>query len=180
MNAVLRQHAEEQFAEELHELQRQDRYQRPPNWQLSPWAVAHYLLGGKLENGFVISPKYIGNRRLIETAGAGVEIPGAAAPLHTYWVFTVLSNRPDELVADLRAPGFDATRVATMSALPAPADRPELEPRESRALLARLVYLPVYPELRRGRIEEMATIVRRHCSASRPVEETEPSRARIA
>lgn len=119
-------------------------------------------------------------RRLIETAGAGVEIPGAAAPLHTFWVFTVLSNRPDELVLDLRAHGFDATRVATMSALPAPADRPELEPRESRALLARLVYLPVYPELRRGRIEEMATIVRRHSSAARPVEETEPSRARIA
>ncbi len=67
-NQVLRQHAETQFAEELHELARVDTRQRPPNWQLSPWAVAHYLLGGKLENGFVISPKYIGNRRLIEIA----------------------------------------------------------------------------------------------------------------
>lgn len=70
MNAVLRQHAEEQFAEELHELQRQDRYQRPPNWQLSPRAVVTYLLGGKLSNGFQVTAKYIGERRLLEIAVA--------------------------------------------------------------------------------------------------------------
>ena len=49
-------------------LARQDTRPRPPNWQLSPWAVATYLLGGKLDDGFVIAPKYIGNRRLIEIA----------------------------------------------------------------------------------------------------------------
>ena len=32
--AVLRQHAEQQFAEELHELTRADERQRPPNWRL--------------------------------------------------------------------------------------------------------------------------------------------------
>jgi MoxR-like ATPase len=35
---------------------------------LSPWAVAIYLLGGTLDNGFAVSPKYIGNSRLIEVA----------------------------------------------------------------------------------------------------------------
>lgn len=65
---MLRQHAEQEFAHELAELASQDKRQRPPNWKLSPWAVATYLLGGKLENGFEISPKYIGNRRLIEVA----------------------------------------------------------------------------------------------------------------
>lgn len=68
--SVLRQHAEQQFAEELAELVRVDDRQRPPNWVLSPWAVRLYLLGGKLENGFSISPKYIGNSRLIEIAVA--------------------------------------------------------------------------------------------------------------
>lgn len=65
---VLRQHAEQQFAEEMAELARQDDRPRPHNWKLSPWAVATYLLGGTLENGFVVSPKYIGARRLIEIA----------------------------------------------------------------------------------------------------------------
>ncbi|MBP9945655.1 MAG: AAA family ATPase, partial [Vicinamibacteria bacterium] len=35
-----------------------------------PWAVSTYLLGGKLSNGFEVTPKYIGSRRLIEIAVA--------------------------------------------------------------------------------------------------------------
>ncbi|HZO15492.1 MAG TPA: AAA family ATPase [Polyangiaceae bacterium] len=66
--AVQRAHAEEQYAEELAELARVDDRQRPPNWRLSPWAVASYILGAKLDSGFEISAKYIGNRRLIEIA----------------------------------------------------------------------------------------------------------------
>jgi MoxR-like ATPase len=65
---LLREHAEQQYAEELLELSRSDTRTRPPNWKLSPWAVATYLLGGTLENGFVVSPKYIGSRRLMEIA----------------------------------------------------------------------------------------------------------------
>ncbi|SFZ70761.1 ATP-binding protein [Chitinimonas taiwanensis] len=68
LNAVLRQHAEQQYAEELAELARQDKQARPANWRLSPWAVKTYLLGGQLENGFQISPKYIGQARLMEIA----------------------------------------------------------------------------------------------------------------
>jgi MoxR-like ATPase len=67
MNA-LREHAEQQYAEELSKLAKVDSKPRPPRWQLSPWAVSTYLLGGKLEDGFVVSPKYIGNRRVIEIA----------------------------------------------------------------------------------------------------------------
>lgn len=70
LQVILRQHAEQQYAEELAELAREDTRQRPPNWQLSPWAVRTYLVGGTLANGFVVSPKYIGNARLIEIAVA--------------------------------------------------------------------------------------------------------------
>ncbi len=70
LEAVLRQHAEQQFAEELTELAQADTRQRPPNWKLSPWAVRLYLLGGALPNGFVITPKYVGAARLIEIAVA--------------------------------------------------------------------------------------------------------------
>jgi MoxR-like ATPase len=66
--ALLREHAEQQFAEELEELAKVDERQRPPNWRLSPWAVAIYVLGGKLPNGFEVTPKYVGQRRLVEIA----------------------------------------------------------------------------------------------------------------
>lgn len=70
MTTILREHAEQQFAEELAELAKSDKRQRPPNWKLSPWAVSIYILGGKLDNGFAVSPKYIGSRRLVEVAVA--------------------------------------------------------------------------------------------------------------
>ncbi len=70
LNTVLRQHAEMQYAEELAELARHDKRTRPANWKLSPWAVKTYMLGGKLDNGFEVTPKYIGSGRLIEIAVA--------------------------------------------------------------------------------------------------------------
>ena len=66
--SLLREHAEIQFAEELEELEKVDKRQRPPNWNLSPWAVMTYLMGGKLDSGFEVSPKYIGDKRVIEIA----------------------------------------------------------------------------------------------------------------
>ncbi|QIL70288.1 AAA family ATPase [Diaphorobacter sp. HDW4B] len=68
MSQVLRQHAEQQFAHELDALSQVDDRARPPNWKLSPWAVLQYLMGGTLKNGVEISPKYIGNSRLMEIA----------------------------------------------------------------------------------------------------------------
>ena len=37
---------------------------------MSPQSVVTYLMGGTLKNGFEVSPKYIGNRRLMEIAVA--------------------------------------------------------------------------------------------------------------
>jgi len=68
MSQLLREHAESQFADELAALQKADTRERPTNWALSPWAVVTYLMGGKLDNGFTVSAKYIGNQRLMETA----------------------------------------------------------------------------------------------------------------
>jgi MoxR-like ATPase len=69
-NAALRQHAEQQYASELDALIASDTRQRPPRWRMSPWAVATYLLGGRLDNGMTVSAKYIGNPRIIEIAVA--------------------------------------------------------------------------------------------------------------
>lgn len=64
---VLRAHAEQEFANELAALVKHDDKPKPPNWKLSPWAVSTYLLGGEI-GGVKISPKYIGQRRVIEIA----------------------------------------------------------------------------------------------------------------
>src|SRR6185436_701924 len=65
--AILREHAEKQYAHELAALIKSDDRPRPPNWRLSPWAVTTYILGGKA-GGMEITPKYIGKRRIIEIA----------------------------------------------------------------------------------------------------------------
>jgi MoxR-like ATPase len=68
--AVLRRHAEQQYAQELDALAKADDRAKPPNWKLSPWAVTTYLLGGTKVGGVEITPKYIGKRRIIEIAVA--------------------------------------------------------------------------------------------------------------
>ncbi|MFE1595870.1 AAA family ATPase [Nocardia sp. NPDC058705] len=67
---LLRPHAEQAFADELAALARVDDRGRPPSWKLSPWAVVTYILGGTLDDGTVITPKYVGPRRLMEVAVA--------------------------------------------------------------------------------------------------------------
>ncbi|MFI0845947.1 AAA family ATPase [Mesorhizobium sp. IMUNJ 23232] len=70
MTALLRLPAEQAHAPELQALARDDDAQKPQGWTLSPKAVLTYLLGGKAADGTVISPKYVGSRRLMETAVA--------------------------------------------------------------------------------------------------------------
>lgn len=64
----LRRPAEDIYAAELEALKQGDDRERPVNWQLSPQAVATFVLGGTAKDGTPISAKYVGNRRLIETA----------------------------------------------------------------------------------------------------------------
>lgn len=66
--ATLRPHAEDAFAHELEALAAADDRPRPARWNLSPWAVATYLLGGVLPEGTVVTPKYVGPRRTVEVA----------------------------------------------------------------------------------------------------------------
>ena len=66
---LLRPHAEQLYADELEAVARADDRPRPPRWNLSPWAVTTYLLGGEAD-GTTITPKYVGRRRLVELAVA--------------------------------------------------------------------------------------------------------------
>jgi MoxR-like ATPase len=65
---TLRLAAEAAYADELAALAATDEHPRPPRWKLSPQAVAVYLLGGETRDGVAITPKYLGQRRLMEIA----------------------------------------------------------------------------------------------------------------
>jgi MoxR-like ATPase len=69
MTTILRQPAEQTWAAELAALKAADTAPKPEGWVLSPQAVVTYLLGGRV-GGTEISAKYVGQRRLIETAVA--------------------------------------------------------------------------------------------------------------
>ncbi len=70
MSDILRLPAETIYQAELDALKAEDVGHKPENWALTPQAVVTYLMGGKTKDGMTISAKYIGNRRLIETAVA--------------------------------------------------------------------------------------------------------------
>ncbi len=64
---VLRLPAEELYAHELEALKSAEKDPVPTGWQMSPKSVLTYIAGGKA-GGVNITPKYIGNRRLVEIA----------------------------------------------------------------------------------------------------------------
>jgi MoxR-like ATPase len=68
MSDKLRMPAEELYAGELKALIAGDSGHRPSGWSLSPRLVVTYLMGGAAADGTIISPKYVGDKRLIETA----------------------------------------------------------------------------------------------------------------
>lgn len=67
--AELRQPAEIKYAPELAALASVDAAPRPPGWRLSPRAVETYVLGAEAPvAGVPITPKYIGDRTIVQVA----------------------------------------------------------------------------------------------------------------
>lgn len=121
MSEKIRLHAEEEFAEEIAALQKADSYPKPPNWEMSPWAVLRYLMGGTLDSGFEISAKYIGNARLIEIAIATlatdralllVGIPGTGKSWVSEHLAAAISGNSTLLVQGTAGISEDALRYS--------------------------------------------------------------------
>jgi MoxR-like ATPase len=64
---ALREPAEVLFKAELDALVAADTGDKPPGWRMSPRSVLLYVLGGEVK-GTKISPKYMGNTRIVEIA----------------------------------------------------------------------------------------------------------------
>lgn len=70
MSDTLRLPAEQTYAAEIAALIAGDAAPKPEGWAMSPQAVVTYLMGGQAADGTEITAKYVGKRRLIETAVA--------------------------------------------------------------------------------------------------------------
>lgn len=123
---VLRETAESQFAFELAALAKADDRPRPPRWRLSPWAVVTYLMGGKLKDGAVITPKYVGNQRLIEIAVATLAtdrallllgVPGTAKSWVSEHIAAAISGDSTSLVQGTAGTPEEAIRYGWNYAL---------------------------------------------------------------
>ncbi|MEL6383152.1 MAG: DegT/DnrJ/EryC1/StrS family aminotransferase [Cyanobacteria bacterium J06626_18] len=76
------------------------------------------------------------------------ELPGQQAFRHTHWVFPILCDAPEHLMAYLWRQGFDATRGgSSLYVVDAPVNRPETDPVEAKRAFQHLLYLPVYAGL---------------------------------
>lgn len=116
---VLRPHAEHAFAHELDALAAADDRPRPPGWLRSPWAVVTYVLGGTLADGTVITPKYVGPRRLVEVAVATlatdralllVGVPGTAKTYLSEHLAAAVCGRSTLMVQGTAGTSEDALR----------------------------------------------------------------------
>lgn len=67
MNDIQRMTAEQLYAEEIQALIKNEKNHIPKGWQMSPQSVLTYIIGGKAGTK-EITPKYIGNRRIVEIA----------------------------------------------------------------------------------------------------------------
>jgi perosamine synthetase len=89
-----------------------------------------------------------------------VEVPGRLSAAHSYWIFPIVAAEPDHVVVALRRAGFDATRRGSLVAVDPPPGREHLDPVEARRALARMVYVPVYPELSARALRRLTGVLR--------------------
>ena len=86
---ILRKTAEEQYQKELDALIAAETDPIPTGWRMSPRSVLTYIMGNVKVGGVEITPKYMGNRRLVEIAiaTAGDRINGAVLASDAFFPF---------------------------------------------------------------------------------------------
>ena len=90
-----------------------------------------------------------------------VVCPGIQNPLHTYWVFPILVEKPEAMITALRMEGFDGAILSRSEAVASPDDRPELDPKVAKTALAQMVILPCYEGIPHQELTREAQIVAR-------------------
>jgi dTDP-4-amino-4,6-dideoxygalactose transaminase len=85
--------------------------------------------------------------------------PGRAADVRTHWVFPVAVDEPGELTRVLRTKGFDATSPTSIAAIDS---SDGARPVTAHDLMARVVFVPAYPELPRRARQRLVAALETH------------------
>lgn len=119
------------------------------------------LLGRRLRkyNLRRLSRRTANGRLLVERLRSRLPCPGASAEAHSYWVFPVVADDPAEMMTALRRAGFDATQGQSMCVVPTPEGRGDMLAPTATDTLARIVFLPIYPEMPTRSVRKMARAV---------------------
>lgn len=95
-----------------------------------------------------------------------LHFPGCSCGPHGHWLLPLLTADPPGTIARLAEAGFDATQGQSLTTIPPPGDRPEMEPFTAQQIMASVVFLPCYPELSPAAVSRLAEFVDRHCQAA--------------
>jgi len=131
--------------------------------RFQPSAPLLATLGQRLET---FDPAWIAARaaragRLARLMPRGAIRPSSDVPDHSYWVFPVLTRAPASVIAELAKAGFDATQGTSLCVIDPPEDRPELDPKTTREVLAGMVFLPLGAEIPQREIQRLAKVLNR-------------------
>ncbi len=112
--------------------------------------------------------------RLLEQLKSVVVCPGSDSDERSYWVFPVMVDDAERLIAALREAGFDGSSAHSMCIVPPPADRPSLRAATAESILPRIVYLPCYRGIPDSQIDRLAAVVRSIEESHDPIAEPAP------
>jgi dTDP-4-amino-4,6-dideoxygalactose transaminase len=101
-------------------------------------------------------------------------ILGDENPSHTYWALLARVANRTEVLAALRAAGFDATARSSLIAIAGPNDRPA-NARRRAAWLGDTIFLPNGDDMPDGEWQRMSSIL---CDVARAIPAAEPRRLR--
>jgi hypothetical protein len=87
-------------------------------------------------------------------------------------VFPVVAENPGEMLTALRRAGFDATQGQSMCVVPTPEERGDMQAPLAADTLARIVFLPIYPEMPARSVRKIARAVLRVLSQRRKEQKT--------
>lgn len=139
------------------------KYKKAKSLRIRPSAALTALLCRRLKRFdiAVLQRRAAKGRRLRDLLEGCLTLPGQGNAHHDYWAFPAVIDEPLPFIAAMRREGFDAANLPRNQAVPAPEDRPELEPHVAADLLGKLVVLPCYDSMPDSELQRMAKLVRR-------------------
>ncbi len=132
------------------------RIRRQPS---APLLSLIYRRIAKFDRQRIVRRTRLGARQL-DLLDGSFPCPGAGDEACSYWVFAVLAHEPAELIAALRAAGFDGSSAHSMCVVEPPDDRRSERAEMAETMLPRIVYLPHYTQLPDRELQRMASVLK--------------------